>query len=500
MTSIKEDPIMRDLGIVAEALEEQGSEPLQEIESLCMRCGENGITRMLLTRIPHFREIVLMAFECPHCSEKNNEVQFAGQLQPQGCTYYLQVIQNDLKTLNRQVVKSDSATIKIPELDFEIPPEAQRGVLSTVEGVLSRAARELQELQEERRKVDPKVAEALDSFLVKLNACARGEQGFTLILDDPSGNSFIENPYGLAEDPMLTVQHYHRTPEQHAALGFLPETGIMTNVLPLESSSEIAEETDKYIPAGTRKLPHGAVGAEAAHRAIAQGNSVELASALFKYSAPEEVMMFPSTCAGCQAHCDTRMYVTHIPYFKEVIVMASTCDTCGYKNSELKPGGSISAKGKRTTVCVKNGLDLSRDVIKSDTASVSIPEIELELAPGTLGGLITTVEGLIVNISESLQRVHEFDIGDSADPSRRKKWQNFDLELKELLKTEKPWTLVLDDALDNSFIAPVTDTFESDAQLRIEEYERTWEQNEELGLNDMDTSMADAVYDDKNKA
>jgi zinc finger protein len=29
-----------------------------------------------------------------------------------------------------------------------------------------------------------------------------------------------------------------------------------------------------------------------------------------------------------------------------------------------------------------------------------------------------------------------------------------------------------------------------------EEYERTFEQNEELGLNDMDTSAADAAYND----
>ena len=28
----------------------------------------------------------------------------------------------------------------------------------------------------------------------------------------------------------------------------------------------------------------------------------------------------------------------------------------------------------------------------------------------------------------------------------------------------------------------------------VEEYERSWEQNEELGLNDMDTSSADATY------
>ena len=29
----------------------------------------------------------------------------------------------------------------------------------------------------------------------------------------------------------------------------------------------------------------------------------------------------------------------------------------------------------------------------------------------------------------------------------------------------------------------------------VEEYERSWEQNEELGLNDMDTSAGDAAYE-----
>jgi zinc finger protein len=53
-----------------------------------------------------------------------------------------------------------------------------------------------------------------------------------------------------------------------------------------------------------------------------------------------------------------------IPYFREVIVMASSCDTCGYRNSELKPGGSIPEKGKKITLHVTKVEDLNRDVIK----------------------------------------------------------------------------------------------------------------------------------------
>jgi zinc finger protein len=40
-------------------------------------------------------------------------------------------------------------------------------------------------------------------------------------------------------------------------------------------------------------------------------------------------------------------------------------------------------------------------MLQSDTASVAVPELELELAAGTLSGLVTTVEGLLTNICES---------------------------------------------------------------------------------------------------
>ncbi|KAF2616572.1 hypothetical protein F2Q68_00039698 [Brassica cretica] len=372
--------------------------------------------------------------------------------------------------------------IHIPELDFEIPPEAQRGSLSTVEGILARAADELSALQEERRKVDPKTAEAIDQFLSKLRACAKAESSFTFILDDPAGNSFIENPHAPSPDPYLHIKFYERTPEQQAALGYL-------------SNSSQTGQPERDHPPSAAAIPHGAIGAAAGHRAIAQSNSTDISDNLFRYTAPEEVMTFPSTCGACMKLCETRMFVTKIPYFQEVIVMASTCDDCGYRNSELKPGGAIPKKGKKIILSVRNIADLSRDVIKSDTAGVKIPELDLELAGGTLGGMVTTVEGLVTQIKESLARVHGFSFGDSLDESKKNKWREFGSRLTKLLSLEEPWTLILDDELANSFISPVTDDIKDDHQLTYEEYERSWEQNEELGLNDIDTSSADAAYE-----
>ncbi|XP_078434019.1 uncharacterized protein LOC144705292 [Wolffia australiana] len=467
-----------EVGKAAEAVSEEGetSSFLYATESLCMRCGENGTTRVLATKIPHFREVLLMAFECPHCNERNNEVQFAGAIQPRGCLYTLKIPSGDVKILNRQVVKSDSASIKIPELDFEIPPEAQRGTLSTVEGVLMRASEELEALQEERKKIAPETAKAIDAFLKKLRSFLAGEGSFTFILDDPAGNSFIENPHAPSADPALSISFYERSREQQALVGFVPEP----------------DQTEPSL-AASQPAAHGSVGSVSSRRTIAQSDSEEAAAALCRYTAPEEVLTMPSTCGACGARCVTRFFATKIPYFREVIVMATTCDECGYRSSELKPGGEIPAKGRRIILRVQNVADLSRDVIKSDNAAVSIPELELELTSGTLGGLVTTVEGLVTKICENLQRVHGFTFGDSLEDDRKNKWLDFKERLAKLLNMEKPWTLIIDDALSSSFVAPITDALEDDRQLILEEYERSWEQNEELGLNDMDTSMAEAA-------
>lgn len=40
--------------------------------------------------------------------------------------------------------------------------------------------------------------------------------------------------------------------------------------------------------------------------------------------------------------------------------------------------------------------------------------------------------------------------------------------LLQLLSLEEPWTLIIDDALANSFVAPVTDDIKNDSQLTCE--------------------------------
>ena len=144
------------------------------------------------------------------------------------------------------------------------------------------------------------------------------------------------------------------------------------------------------------------------------------------------------------------MCTATIPYFKEIIIMAFTCDYCGYRSSEIKQGGGISEKAKKIIFKVTKQTDLNRDVFKSDTCILAIPEVDFAMAPGSLGSSYTTVEGLLDKIVSSLQENNPFEVGDSAGDNP--KFLAFIKKLEEFKNGEKPFTLILDDALSNCFI------------------------------------------------
>lgn len=112
------------------------------------------MTRLLLTRVPFFRELIVSSFSCAACGWADAEIQPAGSIQERGVRYALAVGSRQvsggapkppgarevflggggggdgscaLQDMNREVVKTDCATARIPELDFEIPAFSQKG-------------------------------------------------------------------------------------------------------------------------------------------------------------------------------------------------------------------------------------------------------------------------------------------------------------------------------------------------------------------------------------
>jgi zinc finger protein len=330
----------RDSTIPEQRLDFKEWNGIDEMESLCMSCGENGVTRFLLHKIPSFRELVLASFYCDHCGERNNEVTFGGEIQAEGCNYELHV--EKPKDLNRQVIKADSASVFIKDLDFEIPPNTQKGSINTIEGLLKRAANDLDAYQPLRRIQVPEVAEKLDLVINRLNEMANGEYlPFTMSINDPAGNSFIENPLAPQNDPQLTYTTYHRTADQDRAIGLDPAKDSFKNV--------DIEPLDNLLQG--KKIFGGEL--QPAHEQLLQTEEMEILGRT-------EAISIPSLCPSCQCEGESLTALTNIPHFKEIIIMSFLCKLCGYRNSDVKGGGAVPTFGSEVRLHVTSVNDLKR--------------------------------------------------------------------------------------------------------------------------------------------
>jgi zinc finger protein len=484
---------------------------VDQMPSLCMYCGEEGLTKMMIQKVPYFRELIIASFYCEHCCESNNDVTFGGEIQMLGVRYDFNC--TDPRDLDRQVIKSDTCSVHFKEIDFEIPPGTQKGEITTIEGMLRQAATNLTLYQIQRLEQMPEVGEKVGTIIAALNAMAQGDVSrfpFTMTLNDPAGNSFLENPKAPSKDINIKLSTYTRTAEQDEELGLRHETYATDN----NYSALLHRKHDQEF----EKPPCSAGGNPA-------GPDTELGVKRDPLGSLEkEVYHFPANCPSCHFEGQSLTAMTDIPHFKEVMIMAFSCDQCGYKNSEMKAGGAVPNKGTTVTLKITGPDDMTRDVLKSDSAMVIIPELDLELQHGTLGGVYTTVEGLLKKISESLVANNPFYTGDSSrlhhfnpsasiegteahetssmpnDPSSTKtRYAEFLRRLDDFCEgREYPFTLEIRDPLGNSFISSTMGAVlppEMDDALTTDDFTRSWQEDEDFGLNDMNTGDDDCGYE-----
>ncbi|KAK4298271.1 hypothetical protein Pmani_029378 [Petrolisthes manimaculis] len=526
-----------------------------------------GTTRLLMTRIPHYKEVILTSFECEDCGNRNSGCQ-TGRVGEKGVRYRLEV--RETHDLARQVVRSEHATVNIPELELEIPPTSEKGEVTTVEGLLHQTQEGLTRDQEARRHLQPQVAQQIDTFLHRLTACVTLQEHFTVIVDDPSGNSFVENPAVPQKDPRLMVNTYQRTHQQNHTLGLAEEeVEVVEEVIEEEEEGEGEKEEkegEERIPEEEAKgeerireeeetkvkekggrvkeeeasvkedvkkeevrvmedeasvKEEGASVKEEERRGKEEEASVKEEEASVKEEerrgkedeasvkeeetsmkeeetsvkddvkdegglVKDEVLVFPTVCDRCSRPANTNMKVIQIPYFKEVIIMALHCDECGHRTNEVKSGAGVGDKGRRITLTITHPQsDLTRDVLKSDTCELAIPELELCVGGGLIGGKFTTVEGLLKDVRDDLAG-NPFLAGDSAQHQRKQVLDTLLHNLDKVIMGERLVSLTLDDPAGNSYVQNLYAP-DPDPNLTTDEYTRTEEQNDDLGLTHMNT-------------
>lgn len=398
--------------------------------------------------------------------------------------------------------------MSIPDVQLTIPPG--RGQLTTVEGIIRDTIRDLDMEQPVRRHIDPDTAGKIDAMLTTLRDLlgvdANDEdldedkmKPFTptsVTIDDPSGNSFFQFK-GTTSDPQWNMRAYNRTFDQNVKLGLVARPDDM----PDQSASGQPQLDSEHKLSDPKEFEE-----RRRKDAVTREDGTVV---------PDEIFSFPSTCSSCGHELETLMQQVNIPYFQvsqsyslllprsstagrradgqNIIIMATNCYACGYRDNEIKSGGAVADKGKKITLKVEDEEDMSRDMLKSDTAGLEIPEIDLILQPGTLGGRFTTLEGLLNEIYNELS-TKVFRTGDSATSgigqlgmeinSDERTFESFLQGLKKCMAFEQKFTIVIDDPVSNSYVQNLYAP-DPDPNMTIEEYERSHDQNEDLGLNDI---------------
>ena len=94
--------------------------------------------------------------------------------------------------------------------------------------------------------IDKEAASKIDQIIARLKEFQSGEKEFTFIIEDISGNSYIENPFAPIKDPSMTVEYFTRSSQQDTKLGIFQD----------ESKDE-DEEDGRVIEVETREEKEG---------------------------------------------------------------------------------------------------------------------------------------------------------------------------------------------------------------------------------------------------
>ncbi len=154
----------------------------------CPQCGAKARVIESEEEIPHFGKVLISAMNCTKCGYKLNDVMCVDMNKPKE---YSVSIRNE-KGLRVKVVKSSSATVKIPELGVTIEPgPIAQGYISNAEGVLDRVEGVVRSVINSKDAGEANEKALAEKELRRVKDARNGKLPFTLKILDPFGNSAL---------------------------------------------------------------------------------------------------------------------------------------------------------------------------------------------------------------------------------------------------------------------------------------------------------------------
>ncbi len=162
------------------------SENIEEIHGeTCPVCFQKTLTlREQVMDIPYFGITHLFSMECSGCDYSMSDLEAEEERKPIKQSFTIETEAD----LNARVVKSASATIKIPRIATIESGANSDGYVTNVQGVLERVKKVIEELTEDD---DKEIAKKAKNQLKKIQRVLWGREIVTITIQDPTGNSAI---------------------------------------------------------------------------------------------------------------------------------------------------------------------------------------------------------------------------------------------------------------------------------------------------------------------
>ena len=162
-------------------------ESISEMVIKCPACSIEGEAKSIMKEIeiPHFGKVMETTIQCPSWGFKHSDIIALEQNDP--AKYVLKINKN---TLSTRVVRSQSATVSIPEIGVKVEPGPKsEGYVTNVEGILTRfesAVKKALNLFDDEESL----TNAKKTFN-EIQELKKGNTTATLIILDPFGQSNI---------------------------------------------------------------------------------------------------------------------------------------------------------------------------------------------------------------------------------------------------------------------------------------------------------------------
>ena len=176
---------------------------LTEMIIKCPVCSVEGVAKSIMKEleIPHFGKVLETTILCPKCGFKHSDVIALEQNDP--AKYTIEINKNNLSI---RVVRSQSATVTIPELGVKVEPGPKsEGYVTNIEGVLTRfedAVKKSLNLFD-----DAESQENAKNTLNNIRELKKGNGTATLIIQDPFGQSnIVSEKVEISEIPEEELQ------------------------------------------------------------------------------------------------------------------------------------------------------------------------------------------------------------------------------------------------------------------------------------------------------